>query len=242
MNKLKGKNVLITGGASGIGKAIAKRFIDEGAHVTVFDYNKENIRLLKSEFFQLEAIMEVDVSDAKSVKEAFSQLDKNFDRIDVLINNAGISYRHKSFRHIKTSDWDKTIQTNLSSMFYVSSEVLKRMDEGVILNMSSINALRAFPHYADYNAAKAGVIALTRTMAFELAPKIRVNAVCPGAVMTPMQMAEYTDEMFEEVNNNIPLGRHASPEEIAAFFTFLASDEASFMTGHEYVIDGGEIS
>jgi NAD(P)-dependent dehydrogenase (short-subunit alcohol dehydrogenase family) len=113
-------------------------------------------------------------------------------------------------------------------------------DGGVILNMASTNGIVGQPFYADYNATKAGVIELTKSMALELAPKIRVNAVAPGYVLTPMQRAEYTDEMLEAVNQKIPLRRHADPAEIAALFTFLASDDAAYITGSVYVIDGGE--
>jgi NAD(P)-dependent dehydrogenase (short-subunit alcohol dehydrogenase family) len=111
---------------------------------------------------------------------------------------------------------------------------------GVILNMASTNGIVGHLYYADYNATKAGVIELTKSMALELAPKVRVNAVAPGYVLTPMQRAEYTDEMLEAVNRKIPLGRHAQPEEIAGLFAFLASDDAAYMTGSVYVIDGGE--
>jgi NAD(P)-dependent dehydrogenase (short-subunit alcohol dehydrogenase family) len=106
--------------------------------------------------------------------------------------------------------------------------------------MASTNGLLGYPYYADYNASKAGVIELTRSMALELAPRIRVVAVCPGYVMTPMQEAEYTPEMLAEVNQKIPLGRHAKPEEVAALFAFLCSEEAAYITGGCYVIDGGE--
>jgi meso-butanediol dehydrogenase/(S,S)-butanediol dehydrogenase/diacetyl reductase len=115
-------------------------------------------------------------------------------------------------------------------------------DGGVILNTASTNGLMGYPFYADYNASKAGVIELTKSMALELAPKVRVNAVAPGYVLTPMQRAEYTDAMLAEVNDKIPLGRHALPEEVAALFAFLASDEAGFINGHVYTIDGGEIA
>jgi meso-butanediol dehydrogenase/(S,S)-butanediol dehydrogenase/diacetyl reductase len=128
-------------------------------------------------------------------------------------------------------------------MFFAAQEASCRMmtsGNGVILNMASTNALMGYPYYADYNASKAGVVALTRSMALELAPTVRVNAVCPGYVMTPMQEAEYTPEMLEEVNRKIPLGRHARPEEIASLFAFLASDEAPFISGQCYVIDGAE--
>ena len=108
--------------------------------------------------------------------------------------------------------------------------------------MGSTNGLMGYPFYADYNASKAGVIELTRSMALELAPKVRVVAVCPGYVLTPMQEAEYTPEMMQAVNSKIPMGRHAQPAEVAALFSFLASDEAPYMTGHPYIIDGGEIT
>ena len=114
------------------------------------------------------------------------------------------------------------------------------MDEGVILMTASTNGFTGHENYADYNASKAGVILLARTMARELAPRIRVNAVCPGYVVTPMQRAEYTDAMLAAINAQIPLQRHAEPDEIAALFAFLASDEARYITGAAIAIDGGE--
>ncbi|MFL7869417.1 MAG: SDR family NAD(P)-dependent oxidoreductase, partial [Anaerolineales bacterium] len=131
---------------------------------------------------------------------------------------------------------------NLNGTFYMAQAAAKRMLEhgGVILNMGSTNALAGNPYYTDYNASKAGVIEMTKTMALELAPKIRVNVICPGYVMTPMQKAEYTEEMFAALNEKLPLKRHADPNEVAALFAFLASDDAAYLTGGVYVIDGGE--
>ena len=134
----------------------------------------------------------------------------------------------------------RVIDVNLNGLFYVAQAAAQRMELGVIANMASTNGLLGYPYYADYNASKAGVIELTRSMALELAPRIRVVAVCPGYVMTPMQEAEYTPEMLAEVNQKIPLGRHAKPEEVAALFAFLCSEEAAYITGGCYVIDGGE--
>jgi NAD(P)-dependent dehydrogenase (short-subunit alcohol dehydrogenase family) len=111
---------------------------------------------------------------------------------------------------------------------------------GVILNTASTAGSTGYPHYADYSASKGGVIALTLAMALELAPAIRVNAISPGYVLTPMQRAEYTDAMLNGVNRKIPMGRHAKPEELAALFAFLASEDAAFATGQVYVMDGGE--
>jgi NAD(P)-dependent dehydrogenase (short-subunit alcohol dehydrogenase family) len=162
--------------------------------------------------------------------------------VDVVINNAGISIRHK-FLDITPEEWDQVIAVNLTGVFHVAQTAARHMMErgsGVILQTASTNGIMGYPYYADYNATKAGVIELTRSMALELAPKVRVMAVAPGYCLTPMQRAEYTDEMLEEVNRKIPLRRHAQPEEIAALFAFLASDDAAYITGHVYSVDGGE--
>ncbi|MCK4978374.1 MAG: SDR family oxidoreductase, partial [Anaerolineales bacterium] len=164
-----------------------------------------------------------------------------YGKVDILINNAGISIRH-SLMDITPEEWQQVIDVNLNGVFYVAQQAARRMlaaGSGVIINMGSTNGLMGYPYYADYNASKAGVIELTRSMALELAPTVRVIAVCPGYVLTPMQEAEYSPEMLEAVNRKIPLGRHATPEEIAALFTFLASDEAPYITGQHIVIDGG---
>ncbi|GAA4926071.1 SDR family NAD(P)-dependent oxidoreductase [Actinoplanes utahensis] len=240
MRGLTDKRVLVTGGASGIGQATVQRFVEEGAAVAIFDRDSRALEKTLAEIPQVAKGVTVDVSDDRAVAEAFRELDEVFPAIDILINNAGISVRHESFRSITPAQWRQVLNTNLNGAFYVASETVRRMDHGVVINQSSINGLAAFPHYADYNASKAALLALSRTMAVELAPQIRVIALCPGAVLTPMQRAEYTDEMFQQVNDNIPLGRHADPEEIARFLAFLASDDARFITGQHYIIDGGE--
>ena len=129
----------------------------------------------------------------------------------------------------------------LSHLLAVSSLVMEN-GGGVILNTASTNGIMGYRYYSDYNASKAGVIELTKSMALEFAPRIRVTAVAPGYILTPMQRAEYTDEMLEEVNRKLPLKRHGSPEEVAALFAFLASEEAEYITGQVYVLDGGEIA
>ena len=164
--------------------------------------------------------------------------------VDVLINNAGISIRH-NFLDITPEEWDKILAINLTGVFYVAQTAARHMwqrGSGVILQTASTNGIVGQPYYADYNATKAGVIELTKTMALELAPKGSRNAVAPGYVLTPMQRAEYTDEMLEAVNQKIPLKRHCQPEEIAALFAFLASEDAAYVTGQVFTMDGGEIA
>lgn len=242
MRGLEAKRVVITGGASGIGAATAARFLEEGSVVCVLDRDAEGRKKITDELPDLAGALAADVSDLRQVQDAFAKAIKLMGGVDVLINNAGISIRH-NFLDITPDEWDKVIAVNLTGVFYVAQTAARHMIErgsGVILQTASTNGVMGYPFYADYNATKAGVIELTKSMALELAPKVRVCAVAPGYVLTPMQRAEYSDAMLEEVNRKIPLRRHAQPEEIAALFAFLASDDAQNMTGHVYTCDGGE--
>src|SRR2546427_5185713 len=242
MRGVEGKRVLITGGASGIGAATAERFLEEGSAVVVLDRDSKARERIHHELPELAGTVDADVSDFKQVQAALDDAVRLMGGVDVLINNAGISIRH-NFLDITPHEWDKVIAVNLTGVFYMAQAAARYMWErgsGVILQTASTNGIMGYPFYADYNATKAGVIELTRSMALELAPKIRVCAVAPGYVLTPMQRAEYTDEMLDEVNRKIPLRRHAMPEEVAALFAFLASDDAAYMTGHVYTIDGAE--
>jgi NAD(P)-dependent dehydrogenase (short-subunit alcohol dehydrogenase family) len=220
---LEGKRVVVTGGTSGIGEATCRRFAEEGARVVSIAVDDGEDTIV------------CDVADAAQVERAFEQIGA----VDVLVANAGISIR-SPFLEIAEDDWRRVLDVNLTGVFHCAQQAARRMETGVILMTASTNGLTGHENYADYNASKAGVILLARTMARELAPRIRVNAVCPGYVLTPMQRAEYTAEMLAAVNEMIPLERHAEPEEIAALFAFLASDDAAYITGAAIAIDGGE--
>jgi meso-butanediol dehydrogenase / (S,S)-butanediol dehydrogenase / diacetyl reductase len=242
MRGLAGKRVLITGGASGIGAATAARFLEEGSQVVVLDRDGKGCAEIECTLPKISATVAADVSVLGQVQSAFAEAVELMGGVDVLVNNAGISIRH-NFLDITPEDWDKVLAVNLTGVFYVAQTAARHMWErgsGVILQTASTNGIMGYPYYADYNATKAGVIQLTRSMALELAPIVRVCAVAPGYVLTPMQRAEYTDAMLEEVNRKIPLRRHAKPEEIAALFAYLASDDAAYITGHVYTCDGAE--
>jgi meso-butanediol dehydrogenase/(S,S)-butanediol dehydrogenase/diacetyl reductase len=242
MRGLKDKRVLITGGASGIGAATAARFLEEGSRVCILDRDAQACAAIRRQLPGISEAIIADVTDLMQVEAALADAVRVMDGVDVLVNNAGISIRHK-FLDITPEEWDKVIAVNLTGVFYVAQTAARHMMEGsggVILQTASTNGIMGYPYYADYNASKAGVIELTRSMALELAPKVRVCAVAPGYVLTPMQRAEYTDAMLDEVNQKIPLRRHAKPEEVAALFAYLASEDAAYATGHVYTMDGGE--
>jgi len=230
--------VIISGASSGIGRATAERFAAAGDCVYNVDIQPPADDSATITWLQ------VDVADWDAVEEAVALVHQLHGRIDIVIANAGISIRHS----VLDTSWTqarRVVEVNLLGVFALWQAAARRMvaqGEGVLLATASVNGHRGFPYYADYNATKAGVAALCRTFAMEFSPVLQVACVSPGAVLTPMQLAEYTLEMLAAVESRIPAGRHASPAEIAAAFFYLASPEARFMTGQELVIDGGEIA
>lgn len=241
--RLQAKRVIITGGSTGIGAAVARRFLAEGARVAVWCRNPQHAKTIAAELPELALVAAVDVTDADGVDRAFTQSLNRLGGLDVLICNAGISIRH-SFIDIPRDAFDRVMRVNVHGVFYVSQLAARHMlaqdRGGAILMTASTSAVTAYRYYADYNASKGALLAMMRTMAIELAPRIRVNAVNPGYTMTPMQEAEYSPEMLAELNGVIPMQRHARPEELASLYVYLASDEAAYASGAVFTLDGAE--
>ena len=242
------KHVLITGAARGIGFEIARQFANEGAVLSLFDFNQQNLKRVSKELKLLAKevyVFEVDVSNYDKVTDAVAEAELK-QPIDVLINNAGIAFE-SSFLNIDADEWKKILDTNLTGMFYVAQSVCRLMaarKSGVVVNMASKNGLDGEFGYAHYNASKGGVIMLTKTMALELAHLgIRVNAVCPGYIQTPMSKEIDSPDFTENfVRQYIPLNRPGQVEEVAPVFLFLASEESSFITGQVIIVDGGQLA
>ena len=239
--------VFATGAARGLCKAIVARFLHDGAVVLAFDNNAENLEACLTEWNAGDRVLPVvgDVRSRDDVQAAVDSAVTRWGRIDVLANVAGIA-REDHFLVIEPEVWQRIIDVNLTGVFNVAQLVARQMvtqpEGGVIINMASKNGIAAEVKYAHYNASKAGVILLTKTMAVDLADyNIRVNAVAPGYILTPMAQEidppEFMDFYRERL---IPLGRLGTPEDVAGAFAFLASDDAKFMTGHTLVIDGGQ--
>lgn len=238
MRDLVDKSVLVTGGASGIGKATSLRFVHEGCRVVVLDRDRRAMDKMAADCPGLAGFVEVDVSDPASVDRGFRIAESLVGAPDVVINNAGIS-RRSEFLDIPFEEWRKVMSVNLDGAFLVAQQAARRMIAGrggVILNIGSTNGLAGYRRHATYSASKAAVVELTRCMALDLAPTVRVNVVCPGFIATPL--LTYANTIVEHV----PLRRLGRPEEIAALLAFLASDEAAFITGQAITADGGELA
>ncbi|MEU2790655.1 SDR family oxidoreductase [Streptomyces sp. NPDC007100] len=238
------RTVIVSGASSGIGHATAERFAGAGDFVVNLDVQAppaDTVTGPREGGGHLRWVNQ-DVTDWEGVRAAVDEVRAERGRLDVVIANAGISVRH-GILDLTEAEARRTLDVNLMGVLALwRHSVPHLLDQGggVLLATASVNGMRGYPLYADYNASKAGVASLCQTFAIELAPLIRTACVAPGAVLTPMQRAEYTDAMLDEVNERIPARRHARPEEIADFFWFLASPEAAFVSGQQFVVDGAE--
>jgi len=241
------KSAVITGGARGIGFAIALRFAKEGAKIAIFDIDRQKgvdaVQKIKKEAPNADVIaLQVDVSDPESVKKAVEQVVEKYGRIDILVNNAAI-HLGKPFHEEPLEYWERQFKVNVLGTVIPSQHVIPYMMRnggGSIINISSKAAITGEPGHAAYSALKGAIISLTLAMSVDLAPySIRVNTVCPGPTETDLLYANTTEEDRRRMTQRAPLRRLAKPEDIAAAVLYLAGDDSVYVTGQKLVVDGG---
>ncbi|MER2028610.1 MAG: 3-oxoacyl-ACP reductase FabG [Solibacillus sp.] len=239
--RLENKVAIITGGAGGIGLAAVKRFLEEGAKVAFVDYDKQQGEKIEAELGENVAFFAVDVSKLGDVKEMVEQVVDRFGKIDILINNAGIT-RDATLVKMSEEDFEKVIQINLNGVYYCTQAVAPHMiaqGSGKIISTSSVSGVYGNFGQTNYAATKAAIIGMTKTWAKELGRKgINVNAVAPGFTATPM-VEKMPEKVLQQMEGITSLQRLGKPQDIANAYLFLASDEASYITGHVLQVDGG---
>jgi 3-oxoacyl-[acyl-carrier protein] reductase len=235
------RTALITGASRGIGKACAQALASSGHRVVVAARSAEKLEEVAKEIGSEAFVLEMDLANRDSIMNGMARAAKEFGRIDVLVNNAGIAKDGLAVR-MKQADWEAVLGTNLSGAFYAIQQVLQGMMRerwGRIINISSVVGEMGNPGQANYVASKAGLIGLTKSLAQEVGSRnITVNAVAPGFIGTDMT-SELSDELKQKMIDNTPLRRMGTPEDVAAAVKFLASDEAAFITGHVLDVNGG---
>jgi NAD(P)-dependent dehydrogenase (short-subunit alcohol dehydrogenase family) len=246
--KLNGKVALITGGDSGIGRAVSIAFAKEGANVA-FVYLDENedkdaektVKLIEN--YGVKALkIKTDISDDENCQNVVDRVIESFGQINILVNNAGKQFPTKDFLKITPDQLQETFSTNIYSMFYLTQAALPHMKKGdTIVNTSSVTAYNGSPELIDYSATKGAITTFTRSLALNLAEKgIRVNAVAPGPIWTPLIPATFDKQKVKEHGDNTPVGRRGQPAENAPAYVFLASQDSSYMTGQTIHVDGGD--
>jgi NAD(P)-dependent dehydrogenase (short-subunit alcohol dehydrogenase family) len=245
--RLAGKTAFITGGDSGIGRAIAILFAREGANVCIHykdevDDAAETVSLIKDEGANVLAL-NGDISDPAAVKDAVRSTLAEFGRVNVVVNNAAVQYPQRQLEDISTGQLQETFATNIFSQFYVTQGFLPHMQAGdAIINTTSITAFRGQEELVDYASTKGAILAFTRALSSMLAPRgIRVNAIAPGPIWTPLIPASFDTEKVKSFGKDVPLGRPGQPNEVAPCALFLACEDASFMTGQTLHPNGGEM-
>lgn len=241
--KLKGRVAVVTGSSRGIGRAIAEAFVAEGASVVVNSRDEATARETAAEIGEETLGLAADVSTEEGAQRLIEETIDLYGRVDILVNNAGQSMVRDSLQ-LSRGDWQSTLDLNLTAAFLCSQRAARQMlegDGGVILNIASVTSFAAFPRRLAYATTKAGLVMMTKVMAVEWAPKVRVNAIAPGFIETALTRA-LSDQGkldFEALRRRTPMGRLGTPEEVAKAALFLASDDASYVTGETLVADGG---
>jgi len=246
-NKLKDKVVILTGGDSGIGKSVAVHLAREGALVAIIYLNEDKDALqTKSEIENEDSqclLLKGDVKDEQFCKKAIEDTISNFGTLNCVINNAAIQFPTEHIEDIKTENLHTTFETNIYPYFYIVKAALKHLKaDDTIVNTTSVTAYRGSKHLIDYASTKGAIVAFTRSLSKSLAERgIRVNAVAPGPIWTPLIPATFEGENLEKFGKDVPLGRPGQPAEVAPAYVYLASEDSSYMTGQVLHVNGGEI-
>ena len=246
-DKLKGKVALITGGDSGIGKATALLFAREGADIVIVylseDKDAEDTKKGVEKEGSKCLLIKTDISKEANCKTAVDKTIKEFNKIDILINNAGMHWENQNIEDISTKELTKTFETNFYSCFWMSKFTVPHLNKGsTIVNTTSITAYRGSDHLMDYAATKGSILAFTRSLSQNLVEKgIRVNAVAPGPIWTPLIASSFDEEQVAKFGSDTPMGRAGQPNEVAPCFLFFASDDSSYLTGQTLHPNGGFI-
>jgi NAD(P)-dependent dehydrogenase (short-subunit alcohol dehydrogenase family) len=245
--KLQGKVAIITGGDSGIGRAVAIAFAKEGADVSIV-YLEERTdanetRRLVGKHGSKCLLIEGDVGEEEFCRKAITQTVKEFGKLDILVNNAAEQHPQDSIEKITEKQLEQTFRTNIFSFFFMAKAAMKHLKKGaVIINTTSVTAYKGSPHLLDYSSTKGAITSFTRSLSQALAGKcIRVNGVAPGPIWTPLIPSTFPAKDVETFGSDVPLGRAGQPEEIAPSYVFLASDDSSYMTGQVLHLNGGTI-
>lgn len=245
--KLKGRAALITGGDSGIGRAVAALYAREGADVAIC-YLEEN-----EDAGETKSLVEGhgrscltfagDIGDEQFCRDVVEITVKEFGRLDILVNNAAEQHPEESIEDIKIENLERTYRSNILSMFFLAKAALPHMKQGSsIINTSSVTAYRGSPHLLDYSSTKGAIVSFTRSLSGQLAGQgIRVNAVVPGPIWTPLIPSTFPKDQVESFGQDVPLGRAGQPSEVAPAYVFLASNDASYITGQVIHVNGGEV-